>query len=809
MASSILGSTLTVSSPALAQGVVTAPIGAGDIILLSALIGTVSFAVISAISLIRARGRADAENRRLLLDNANLRALADRAESLLNVDDQRLVVWEARTAAPIVTGDLPRAAAAPSDRASFLAFGRWLAATSASDLDASVARLRDKGEPFVLPLTTQTGAMLEAVGRTVGGRAAVRFRDLTGDRLALASLESAHRLALAELTSLKTALDAVPVPAWIRGKDGRLVWVNAAYASAVEAADSATAIATGAEALDTATREAIAAVHTSSPLFQRRLSVVVGGDRRLYDVTDAVTADGSAGIAVDATAIEVSQAAMQRIVDFHARTLDQLATAVAVFGPDHRLRSYNEAYRSLFGLDAGFLETQPDEAAILDTLRTTRKLPEQADFRSWKHELLSAYQSIEASESLWHLPEGVTLRVLANPHPQGGMTWIYENVTERLDLESRYNALSRVQGETLDHLREGVAVFGSDGRLRLNNPAFADICHLDVARLGDRPHIRTVATQCKAVFDAGDFWDQLTTSIAGVDESRGSAAGRAERSDGRVVDYATVPLPQGQTMVTLVDITDSVQVERALIDRNEALLTADRLKNEFIQHVSYELRSPLTNIIGFTQLVADTNIGPLNDKQREYVGYVLSSSGALLALVNDILDLATIDAGIMALDLGVVDLPAAVDASIEGLRDRLSESRIQIDSRIAPDIGSLVADEKRLRQILYNLISNAVSFSGEGGHVLITARRTGGDIVIDVEDEGVGIPDDFIGLVFDRFESRPGGAMRGGAGLGLAIVKSFVELHGGTVVIKSTRDKGTLVRVTLPAAPHAVGVAAE
>ena len=120
-----------------------------------------------------------------------------------------------------------------------------------------------------------------------------------------------------------------------------------------------------------------------------------------------------------------------------------------------------------------------------------------------------------------------------------------------------------------------------------------------------------------------------------------------------------------------------VKVERALVERNEALEAADSLKNAFIQHVSYELRSPLTNIIGFAQLLADSRVGPLNGKQRDYTGYILSSSAALLAIVNDILDLATVDAGIMELDLADIDIAETVDAAIEGVQDRVRESEIR------------------------------------------------------------------------------------------------------------------------------------
>jgi signal transduction histidine kinase len=305
------------------------------------------------------------------------------------------------------------------------------------------------------------------------------------------------------------------------------------------------------------------------------------------------------------------------------------------------------------------------------------------------------------------------------------------------------------------------------------------------------------------------MWNRFTASVAGLDENRASMSGRMERADGSVIDYAAVPLPDGQTMVTFVDVTDSAKVARALVERNEALEAADTLKNAFIQHVSYELRSPLTNIIGFAQLLADARVGPLNPKQREYTGYIMSSSAALLAIVNDILDLATIDAGIMELDLAEVDIAATVEAAIEGVQDRLRESSISLETHIPRDIGSFVADGKRIRQILFNLLANAIAFSSDGGRVSVAAARVGDMIEFSVSDNGPGIAGDFLGLVFDRFASRPRGDARGGAGLGLSIVRSFVTLHGGTVDISSQEGRGVTVVCRLPVRPEIAAAAAE
>jgi signal transduction histidine kinase len=270
------------------------------------------------------------------------------------------------------------------------------------------------------------------------------------------------------------------------------------------------------------------------------------------------------------------------------------------------------------------------------------------------------------------------------------------------------------------------------------------------------------------------------------------------RPDNSIIDYAAMPLPDGATLLTFADVTDAKRYERALEERNEALIAADRMKNAFIGHISYEMRTPLTNIIGFSELLANPQFGPLNEKQREYLGDISVSSKSLLAIIDDILTLATMDAGAIELKPGPVDVRAVIDAAILGVREAAQRARLSILIAVADDAAQFVADEARVRQILYNLLSNAVGFSKSGDTIRVAAWREQGMMVFAVEDQGVGIPKDQQWRVFERFESRSHGSGHRGAGLGLSIVKSLVELHGGTVELESEPGHGTRVTVRLP-----------
>ncbi len=729
---------------------------------------------------------------------AVLRARLDRADLFLATESQIVIVWRNPDDQADIEGDFG-IVGKPSNARSALDFASWLLPDSAERLKEYAARLRACGDSFRIAVTNLDGRHLDIEGRPVSGLAVMRIRNVSDERLEIGRLQGLQTHTMGELRSLWAILDAVPSPAWVRDGEGHLAWVNAAYARAVEAKDQKDGVARGAELLESHVRKASAEARASGVIWRARAPAVVAGERRIFDVIDAPAGLASAGMAIDVTEMQSAREALEHEMQAHSRTLDQLSTAVVIFDRSKRLVFHNAAYRQLWGFDQAWLEQNPTDSEILDRLRAARLLPEQADFRAWQTSLFAAYQSLETEEQDWYLPDGRTLRTVINPNPQGGVTYLFDDVTERYHLESRFNAAIRVQSETLDTLKEGVAVFGSDGRLKLFNPAFARLWALRPEQLDDQPHIDRVAQICAPLFAKESDWDDIRTVVAGLQDHRLGFENRLARSDGSVLDCAAAPLPDGATLLTFIDATAGVNVERALTERNQALIDAEKLRNNFVHHVSYELRTPLTNIIGFIQLLGDPSVGPLNEKQREYAGYVTNSSSALLAIINDILDLASIDADAMELSLAQIDIAEMMQAAAEGVRDRLEESGLTLRTVAADGVGSFIADGKRIRQILFNLLSNAIGFSSPGQIIDLAAMRRGDEIVLKVSDQGRGIPPDIIDHIFDRFKTHTTGSRHRGVGLGLSIVRSFVELHGGRVSIDSAPGEGTTVTCIFPA----------
>lgn len=791
------------------------PAGAADVMLASATASTAAVAVAAGLTLftvatsllhLRERRRATRRQDVLAAENAELRERLDRAQVLLRSEPVLIVTWGGPSGHTEVTGD---GELIGGELAAALRFSTWLPPHQATELERVVTDLRANGTAFRMTLWPLDGRVLEAEGRPVLGRAVMRLREVTGERLEAVRLREEAAVAARERDAIRETLDAIPHPIWQRDREGRLTFVNAAYAAAVEAKHGTEAVERVLEFLDSAVRQEAFRRRALHGAWRARTPAIFAGERRMVDAAEIAGEHGSTGFAIDVSEAEAVRNDLQRQMDAQLRTVDRLPTGVAMFDEGMRLVFCNAAYRRLFQLDQAFIDSRPSDPEILDRLRAERRLPEQSDYRAWKAQRLEAYRAIDTQETVWHLPDGRTLRVVVNPDPRGGITYLFDDLTERLHLETRFKSAMKVQSETLETLTEGVAVFGTDGRLALHNPAFARLWNLDATKLGERPHVDAFILRANALYADEAAWAAVRGMVTGLGEDREAITVRMQRYDGTVLDCTGAPLPDGSTLLTFVDATASVAAERALKERNEALEQAGALRDNFVHHVSYQLRSPLTNVIGFTQMIADEVIGPLNPKQAEYAGHIMRSSNAVLALIDDILDLASIDTGDMALEPEEVEIGRTIAAAAEGLQDRLAEQRLSLVIDAPEAIGTFTADPKRLRQIVFNLLSNAAGFSQPGQTIRVSAERTDDAVVLTVADEGRGIPPEIIDRIFDRFETHTAGTRHRGLGLGLSIVRSFVELHGGSVSIRSTPGEGTVVTCIFPADGLRPRVAAE
>ncbi len=603
----------------------------------------------------------------------------------------------------------------------------------------------------------------------------------------------------AESRRYANIINASPHLVWMRDESLKIVFCNLAFAEVAEDTTDSVVSLGEFELFKGHHQMARTAWDTSKEQFDRR-HVVVNGERRLYAVREVPFKKEQLviGYGTHITELEAAQDEIQRHVSAMRDLLESSTSAMAIYGRDQKLKNFNFSFVALWKLDESWLNTEPSYGEVLESLREKRKLPEQANFKAFKTQQQKLFTTLIApEEEFFYLPDGKTLRVVAIPHALGGILFAYEDVTDRLALERSYNTLIAVQRETLDNLHEGIAVFGESGRLQINNPTFNKLWRLPTEFTSSEPHLRDVLDRCKDMFQTDD-WPRYLDNLASRFQQRQFFALRFERRDGSVVDCTCVPLPDGATLLSFIDVTDSTLVERSLRDRTQALEAADRLKTEFLANMSYELRSPLTSISGFAEMLKREYAGKLNESQQEYVEGIYTSSQQLGALITDIIDLATIEAGYLKLDISEFDLRAATEAAIAMLSEQLKTQQVKIHLNIAPEVGTMQADAVRVKQIIINLVTNAVKATKSRGNIDVNVTTTkDGGMRIAVRDDGPGMDETRRAHLFDPFFRGISG-QGSEAALGLSLVKRFVELHGGKVEVESEEGKGTSITCLFP-----------
>lgn len=691
-----------------------------------------------------------------------------------------------------------------------------LTPADAAALEAMFARLHEHGTSFTLAVRTADNAhILRLTGRRGTDRAAEEVFDILWleEITAQAQQESQHKtmriVAEEERERLRIALDQQPVPLWMRDARTQITWCNRTYARLLDTTQ-ATVVAEQKELpFKTAKKTpgmktpgkalAQAAIDAATPE-TAQAHIVAGGQRCLMTVQEIPLAGGTGtlGMAIDITREEVLETEQKRHAAANKELLEQLGSAIAIYDAQQKLEFYNSAFAQLWMLEDQYLNAGPKLGDLMEKLRENRRLPEQADFRKFKQSWLNMFTGlINPHEDMLYLPSGRALRMLTVPHPMGGLMMTFEDVTSRLELESSYNTLIAVQKETLDNLTEGVAVYGGDGRLKLWNPAWARLWGLHPEDLADQPHINRIVEKMKGRF-APDVWEQRRAELIAHSIDRRTRDGRIEYHGDKLIAYSTVPLPDGGVLVTHVDVTDSAKVENALREKNAALQTAERLKIDFLANVSYQLRTPLNAIMGFNEILANEYFGTLNPRQKEYTAAMHDAGEKLVTLINNILDLSTIEAGYMELETAPIDVHKMLQELVDLTGEWARKEKIEIRLLSTPAIGSVLADERRLKQVLLNLIRNAISFTPAAGNITLTAARSERGVMIAVSDTGPGIAKEDQERVFEPFARAQHGTGTRGAGLGLTLVKNIIEMHKGSVALESEEGKGTTVMVSLP-----------
>jgi len=774
---------------------------------------------------------------------ANMEARLEKSDGILSAHPGLVLVWEDDYEAIDQGWGAPRILGGPAALASLMSFAKDAGSDAAlpvgtlldtlgalplddgSDvedikpLQEKVRNLRGHGIAFSGSVVTTEGRLIEADGRVAGSQVALWLTDPAVRMAEEGSVLGKVRDNAADLHGALAQLEKSPFPAWRRSTDLKINWVNTAYVEAVEAENLSVVLKQQIE-LDASVRRIAEKAQSERKAVQGRVTVNIKGERRVLSVSEtpahAAGAAAIAGFAIDISDLERTRTDLSQHIEANRRTLDQLPVAISLFGINQELQYYNNAFATLWGLDEIVLNGKVPHGEFLDKLRHNGTLPEQADYNGWKARQLALYteevaapgqeRNGQAPDEIWNLPDGRAIRVASSRHPRGGVLVLFEDITEKMKLEARFNTQINVQRATLNNLAEGVAVFGADGLLHLHNTAFQKLWRLDNTALSARPHIEKVmASMNGRVQKGGDVLESVkrkATSFSPEDRTP-IREGILTLTDGRTFSFGTEPLPDGATLVFFLDITDSREREKELRDRNAFLEDIDHQKSKFVDHVSYNLRTPLNTILGFTEMLEGQMFGVLNDRQKDYVASILTAAHHLRDLITDIIDLAAIDAGKLGLDTEPVNIRHLLTNAATYAALKAEDTQVKLHVECPNDIGEIEADPQRLKQVLFNLLSNAFAYTGSGGSVTLGADRSPGLIRFWVIDSGRGVSTGDQAKAFDAFESSGPSA---GAGLGLSLVQRFIKLHGGWVRMESTPGEGTNVTCFLPASRQAAPI---
>lgn len=636
------------------------------------------------------------------------------------------------------------------------------------------------------------------------GSAILWVFDATESQSRIAMLEDETALFRNALEALSGLIEAAPLPMWHRsGEDLRLSLVNSAYVHAVEAENAAEVIEGQTELFEAIDgqppREAAKLARKSQEIMVHVVPATLRGERRMMQVVEVPMGKaGIAGYAIDRQDFESARTEQARLVASQRDMLDRLSAAVAQFGPDRSLIFWNQAFVSLFALQPEHLVDQPEFERVLDRMHDGGCIPEQRDFPAWRSERREWFRAQEAQEENWLLADGTHLRVFAQPMPDGGLLLIFEDRTEQVRLSSARDTLLRVRTATFDSLFEGIGVFAADGRLHLWNQRFRTIWDVEESVLAAHPRIddfmNAMAGKLARPPQAGLVRELMRSCTV----DRKQRNGRIVFADGRSFDFAAIPLPDGNALFTMLDVTDSRRIEQVLREQNEALAEADKVKTAFLANMSYDLRTPLTSIGGFAEMMRAGYAGKLPQTAQDYVAAILESTARLSGMIDTVLDLTQGEAGTLPLEREPVDLASLVGACRDRWAGAAAEKDIEIAVDVKPSTGRVMGDEKRLSQALDRLVENAITVLPRGGRVSLHGEGQVQTARLYVSDNGPGMDARTQARAFDRFSRMSDDSRGESLGLGLPLARQLVEAHGGKLTLLSEPGEGTLLTMELP-----------
>jgi signal transduction histidine kinase len=637
-----------------------------------------------------------------------------------------------------------------------------------------------------------------------GGAALLWWFDFSESQAELARLRAETARARNDFGALVGLIEAAPTPMWFRGPDMKLRLVNSAYVEAVRAPSAEEAVKAQTELIESVDGLTAAQVakqaHDKDLPVERIVQATVGTQRRTLRVSDLpLGKEGVAGYAIDIEEMEEQAREFRAFREAQRSMLDQLSIGVAQFDPERRLTFANQPFQRIFAMPPAARLDPLEFDRFLDMARDAGRLPEVRDFPAWRQELGGWFTAGSPTEDQWTLSDGTHLRIVAQPMPDGGLSLVAEDRSEQLALSAVRDTLLRTRTATFDSLFESLAVFAPDGRMQLWNRRFPLIWGLPEEMLDEHPRIEPLLEQIGSRLARPAQRQAIGEVVRAATLDRRQRGGRVQLADGRTLEFAGVPLPDGNGLLTVLDVTDSKKAEDALRERNTALEEADAVKTRFLANMSYEFRTPLTSIGGFAELLQSGIAGELSGQAHEYLAAILAAVERLRGQIESVLDLTQSEAGLLPIQSEEIDLLPFVTRVVREREEAIEGKGVTLDLRGDKGSGKVMADTRQLGRAIGNLLDNAIHATPEGGRILValSRRKQGARIVI--SDNGEGMKPSELARAMDGYRIGADGkpeTRRGG--LGLPLARQLIEAHGGRLDMQSEKGAGTTATISLP-----------
>jgi signal transduction histidine kinase len=638
-----------------------------------------------------------------------------------------------------------------------------------------------------------------------GGAALVWVFDFTESHSEMARLRAAAARATGDFAALVGLIEAAPMPMWFRGSDLTLQLVNQAYVDAVGATTAAEVVQSQIELLEPEEGRSPAdiarATLTSQAKSERIIAATIHGARRTLRVSDLpLGLEGVAGYAIDIEEQQQVAREFRAFRDAQRALLDQLSVGVALFDGDERLTFANRPFRRLFSLTEEAIEAHTPFERFLAEARERGRTPEVRDFPEWRRERTGWFGMQDTQEEAWPLPGGTHLRVVAQPMPDGGLILITEDRTESLALSAVRDTLLRTRTATLDSLFEALAIFAPDGSVQLWNRSFAGTWGLTPELLDLHPSADELLSAIGRNLVNPEEAGLIGAAVRAATLDRREKGGQVDLADGRTLRFAGIPLPDGNGLLTVLDITASQKAEQALRERAEALEEADAVKAKFLANMSYEFRTPLTTIGGYAELLKS---GAAADPEAagEYVDAILSAVERLTEQVENVLDLSQSEAGLLPIRKERLDLLDFLTTLVREREGAIVAAGLSLD--LKGRRGRVIeADPRQMGRAIGNLLDNAVVGTPEGGRIVIEIRRapegTEWGVEISIADNGRGMTSKELARAQGGVKPAGEGAPERRTGLGIPLARQLIAAHDGTLEIVSRKGAGTTATIRLP-----------